>query len=478
MSGERHEPGEVQAEEHELDLLLEYLTRTRGFSFGSYKRPSLARRFRRRMQEIGITEFADYRDYLEVHPDEYPRLFDTLLINVTAFLRDPVAWATLRDRVLPALLAGKEPGSTVRAWCAGCATGQDAYSLAMVLCEVMGTDEVARRVKIYGTDIDDAALTVARQGVYTSRDLESVPRDMVERYFERVNSSHVFRKDLRRCVIFGRHDLNADAPISKLDIVVCRNTLMYFNAEAQSHILDRFHFGLTDSGVLMLGKAETLLTHVDTFTAVDLKNRIFIKTPAPRATGGPPVEAPAPPSPPAEPRPILGTAFDNGPVPQFVVDSEGRLAFANDRARALLGLRAGDLGRPVRELELSYRPVELRPLIEQVRTERLPVDLNDVTWAAPHLGGSPLRLRVQVVPLLDFAGNHLGVAVSASDVTAYHLLEEELQKSNRELETAYEELQSTNEELETTNEELQSTIEELETTNEELQSTNEELERR
>src|SRR3954454_8281873 len=260
-----------------FEALLEFVRRSRGVDFTGYKRTSLERRFRRRMDALACDSFSDYLDFLEVNTEEFEQLFETLLINVTEFFRDPPAWDHLRNDVLPELLAAKDPDEPVRVWSAGCASGQEAYTCAMVLAELMGVDAYRERVKIYATDIDDDALRQARLALYNAKEMESVPEALRERYFERADQRMGFRKDLRRTVIFGRNNLVQDAPISRLDLLVCRNTLMYFNAETQARILRHFHFALNAGGGLMLGKSEMMISHRDLFGAADLKKRIFTK---------------------------------------------------------------------------------------------------------------------------------------------------------------------------------------------------------
>jgi two-component system CheB/CheR fusion protein len=245
----------------DFETLLDFLKSERSIDLTGYKRASLERRVRRRMAELQIESFTDYRDRLEVDPDEYERLLNVVLINVTEFFRDPAAWEHLRDVSLPALLAQRAADEPIRVWSAGCATGQEAYTIAIVLCELLGEAAYRERVKIYATDIDDEALTIARQATFDDRDLESLPGDLQERYFARQEQRHAFRKELRRSLIFGRNNLVTDAPISRLDLLVCRNTLMYFNAETQSHVLRHFHFALRDGGVLMLGRSEMMTSH-------------------------------------------------------------------------------------------------------------------------------------------------------------------------------------------------------------------------
>ena len=469
-----HDTGGVDAE---FEALLDYLKRIRGFDFTGYKRASLMRRVDKEMQEASVGTYGDYMDYLEVHSEAFERLFNTVLINVTTFFRDAVAWGYLSSDVFPRILAAKEDDEPVRIWSAGCASGQEPYSLAIALAEKMGIEALRDRVKIYATDVDEEALAQARAAAFTPREVQGLAPELLAKYFDLEGGRYVFHRELRRVLIFGRHDLLQDAPISRVDLLVCRNTLMYFNSEVQARILARFHFALRDGGFLFLGKAEMLFSHATLFQSLDLKRRVFVKVPrgglrnqmlalvqaGPEEAGG-------------EADSLLRlreTVFNAGLVAQIVVDADGMLTLANDRARALFRLGPRDVGRPLRDLEVSYRPVALRLSIEQATADGRTVVVQDASWAAP--GGETAYLDVAVMPILD-GGDLLGVSVSFSDVTRARQLSEELQESSRELETAYEELQSSNEELETTNEELQSTVEELETTNEELQSTNEELE--
>jgi two-component system CheB/CheR fusion protein len=460
----------------EFDELLLMLKETRGFDFIGYKRSTLMRRVRRRMDARGLVSISEYRDYLELEPDEFPRLFDSLLINVTGFFRDPPTWQALRDTVLPELLPAGGPSHPIRVWSAGCATGEEAYTLAIVLAEQLGTETFTNRVKIYATDLDENALQLARAGVYTERQIAGVEGDLRQKYFEPTGSKYTFRRDLRRQIIFGHNDLTHDAPISRVDLLVARNTLMYFTAETQASVIRRFHFALADPGFLFLGKAEMLLNHGDQFEPVDLRKRLFRKigagglTDSRRPGRDQPEQSLGTPS--AE---LEAAALAAGPVAQLVVDSSGRLAAANVLAETLFNIRPRNVGQPFQDLEVSYRPIELRSVIEHVTLDQRPVDLTDVIWHRIP-GAEPNVYDVSVVPLFRAARELIGVGISFLDVTRYRSLRDELERSNRELERAYEELQSLNEELETTNEELQSTNEELETTNEELQSTNEELE--
>jgi two-component system, chemotaxis family, CheB/CheR fusion protein len=464
-------------EDRDFDSLLDFLRRNRGFDFSAYKRPSLMRRVQRRMQQVSIEKFGDYVDYLEVHPDEFGHLFNSILINVTAFFRDAQAWETLSAEVIPRIIESRKPKEPLRVWCAGVASGEEVYTLAMLIAEAIGSESFQESVKIYATDIDEDALNQARQATYSEKTMEPVPEDLREKYFEQVNGRYSFKKELRRCIIFGRHDLIQDAPISRVDLLVCRNTLMYFNAEAQAKMLLHFHFALKNDGILFLGKSEMLLTHSNIFMPLDLRRRIFTRVVKlglrdPLLVMGNPNNQNIDQV--ANNIRLREAAFDNSAAPQIIVDSDGFLAMANQQARMLFGINIKDLSRPFKDLEISYRPVELRSRIEQAFAEHRLISLKEVEWNIAE--GQKRFLDLQIMPLTSSTGRLVGVSVSFIDVTRDKELQEEVRSSKAELATAYEEVQSTNEELETTNEELQSTNEELETLNEELQSTNEELE--
>ncbi|WP_338773426.1 CheR family methyltransferase [Nocardia vulneris] len=471
---------EIPGPDPALEDLLLFIRDSRGFDFTGYKRTSLTRRIRKRMQEVQVSEYLDYRDLLESNADEFRSLFNTILINVTSFFRDPDAWQYLQREVLPEVIAKTQPDSEIRVWSAGCSSGEETYTLAIAFAEALGLEECVRRVKLYGTDVDEEALREARSGMYSAKALNPLPAELRDRYFEQNGDRFGFRSDLRRRVIFGRHDITRDAPISRLDLLVCRNTLMYFNAEAQSQILDRFRFALRDGGFLFLGKAELLLSEGDRFGVANMRQRIFRRQggdakPARQTnTARLDLDHTAEVHGLTKKRQLSELALDAAPYSVLGLDAEGRVTILNNQVRSQFALTTHDIGRPLSELEISYRPVELRSLIEQAKAERRNIR---VTSAERKLGPDQVQyFEVHVQPLWAADGSDVGVVINFIDTTMHTRLSLEVKVKREELETAYEELQSTNEELETTNEELQSSIEELETTNEELQSTNEELE--
>ena len=359
----------MQGTDPNFEALLGYLKESRGFDFTGYKRSSLMRRVNRRMSQVETSDYLEYLDYLQVHPDEFTALFNTILINVTAFFRDADAWDYLRTDVLEPMVAAKPADSMIRIWSAGCASGEEAYTLAMALAEVLGLEQFRERVKIYATDVDEEQLNEARQASYGEREVQALPPELVEKYFEPINGRFVFRKDLRRSVIFGRNDLVQDAPISRIDLLTCRNTLMYFNAETQAKILGRFHFALAETGVLFLGKAEMLLSHSSLFTPIDLKRRVFRRVPRLYAPPGVTFTDP----PPAAVAGVTGLdelrneVFAASPLAMLALTSDGMVALSNRQLEKLFGVSSRDIGRPFRDLDLSYRPVELRRFIEHAQ---------------------------------------------------------------------------------------------------------------
>src|SRR3954470_3501047 len=270
-------PGDTDSKTEQLQDLLDYLKRSRGFDFSVYKKTTLSRRIEKRMANAQVATFAEHQDYLEVNAREFTELFNTILINVTSFFRDAPAWEFLATDVVPQLLDSRPDDVPLRVWSAGCASGEEGYTAAMVLAEALGADAFKSRVKIYATDLDDEALAEARHGVYPGDALKAVPPPLIDKYFEPTTRGLAFRPDLRRSIIFGRNDLVADAPISRIDLLLCRNVLMYFTPEAQAQILERFNFALNPTGFLFLGKSEMLIAHRELFSPDSLKWRIFRK---------------------------------------------------------------------------------------------------------------------------------------------------------------------------------------------------------
>ncbi len=471
----------------QLNKLMEKLHRERAIDFRGYKPSSLERRVTRRLEATGCEDIEAYTKFLSRRPDEYAKLIDSILINVTQFFRDQEAWDVVRDIVLPQILAQKQPGNQIRMWSAGCATGEEAYSLAILLSELLGSRIADYDVRIYATDIDDQALNVARRGEYSDDAVKALPPEWLEKYFTK-NGQWVVKRELRRMLIFGVHNLVTDAPISHVDLLACRNVLIYMSVELQTRILGKFQYGLEPRGFMFLGKAESLLAASRIFSPVNERWRIFRKESPIGVTGRALVD-----------QQILGQATDlsateyqmisafnegvlrHAPTGIIAVDAKNIVRVVNPAAESIWGIRGLELlGQSIMEANLPPSLQEIVPRVAQSRTQRNENRIAEMDVSGER--GRPFHISVTVDPMLDVRGTVVGATIVAENVTSQvrlrselESLNEQLQATNEELETTNEELQSTNEELETTNEELQATNEELETTNEELQSTNEEL---
>src|SRR5207244_8130136 len=298
--------------------------------------------------------------------------------------RDPGAWEYVGEEIVPRIVEERDPDEPIRIWSTGCATGEEAFTAAMIFAEAMGDEKVRRRVKIYATDVDEQALSTGRHGLYTAKSVAAVPEPLRERYFEPVDSRFAFRKDLRRVVVFGRHDLVQDPPISRIDLLISRNTLIYFDAEAQYRILANFRFALSPDGYLFLGRSEVLVLRTNLFAAVDLKRRVFVKHATALATERHALRREVEPAPEdLGPARLRQAALETSPVPMVVIDADGSLAIANLQARLLFGVSVADVGKPFKDLELSYRPIELRSRMDEVVSERRAVVARGAGVAAP-----------------------------------------------------------------------------------------------
>jgi two-component system CheB/CheR fusion protein len=464
-----------------FDRLVERLKSEHRFDLRDYKSGSLVRRVRARMAQVHVADFADYERLVETDEHEAAALLNTILINVTGFFRDPEAWEVLERDVVPALQEHAAATGSIRIWSAGCSSGEEAFSLAMLFAErapqVLQTD-----VKIYATDVDEDALAAARQGLFRLDQLKDLPEGYIGRYFSREGQLYRFRRELRRLCIFGRHNLVDDPPLARMDLLLCRNVLIYFKTALQERLLPRFYYAIRDEGFLFLGKSETLLARSPWFVPVEAKWRIFRRTryastlpvlaSLQRAAEAPHVTAAAG----AVAGDIdLAAVIDALPVATIVIDTHDTVRVWNAAAEALYGIRREQaVGHHFRDLDISYRAEGLRARIEDVRRGTPAARLDGVVFSGRR--GQAIHADITVEGLFDPGHARLAaILVCAVDITPQTQLRLDLQRLTDQHAAAAEDLHSVNEELETTNEELQSTNEELETTNEELQSTNTEL---
>lgn len=472
-----------------IEQLLQGLVEERAFDLRAYKRSTLERRIGKRMGEIAIRDYAGYLEYVRNNPEEVNTLLSTVLINITEFFRDPQAWEYLRQKALPDLLAHCKPGDSFRGWCAGCASGEEVYSLAILLAEHFGDRIGDYDIRIYATDIDDEALNLARRAEYSADKLRRVRSEWRDKYFHAAHSHYRVNREIRRMVIFGRSNLSSDAPISHVNLIICRNVLIYFGPDAQRQILRRLHYALEKSGIVFFGKAESQLTNSRLFAPLHSRWRIFRRAEnnedqAPRRRER---EAPMKrdDSNGREELEVLQLQqkylFQTLGSGVITLDPQDVVTSMNEFAASAWGVSANEVvGKRLHQSELGRRHPELVESLESTRSG------SEAHLRAPIQKDSEEHILAVVLKPMMLNGDRKGTLIHCEDVTHREKLQvtigqlestgEELQSANEELETTNEELQSTNEELETTNEELQSTNEELETTNEELQSLNEELE--
>ncbi len=471
-----------------------------GRDFGQYKSSTLMRRVRRRMQVLHIEDPNEYIAQLRKLPNEPDLLFREILIGVTRFFRDPAMFEALAETVLPEIIANGGPDKPIRVWVAGCATGEEAYSLAILFKEALTAAESTRHITIFATDIDDRAVTIARAGLYNDAIEADITAERLERHFVRDGQRYRIAKHIRDMCVFSTHDLVKDPPFSKLDMVSCRNLLIYFEAPLQQRVIATFHYGIKSSGFLWLGPSETIAASARLFKAFDKRSRIFRRLDGaaeiPRAPSTNRINATLPIQRGVEADSIDAQAaqlmaqyapayivFDSnhdiqrfsGPVAKFMEPMSGgaslnlfRMLHAQLRSpvRSLVRKALED-HRPIQEtvnFEVAGRPHAINliaePLTEAVGGQRCILLAFQEIMSATPAGG--LKMPDQG-PTVD--PEHVELVAAR----------EKLQTITEELETANEELQSSNEEFQSVNEELHSTVEELETSKEELQSINEEL---
>ncbi|HET7887505.1 MAG TPA: CheR family methyltransferase [Bradyrhizobium sp.] len=492
-----------------LSRVADILRNKTGNDFHGYKQNTFLRRVQRRMQVVQIDDIAAYVDFLRNDKDEAQHLFNDLLIGVTEFFRDKREFEVLETQVIPKIFEDKGAGQQVRIWVLGCATGEEAYSIGILLREYMAKLDAAPHVQIFATDIDGRALAAARVGRYRTTIEDDMSPERLARWFVREGDTYCVVKELREMCIFSQHNVIKDAPFSKLDLVSCRNLLIYLNAELQNRVIPLFHFALLPGRFLFLGNSENVTRHPKLFAPVDRRARIFKKLetgtrlppefPITTAAGRAAVELP----------PVRSFGPDVGLErraqriaerysPAYVITDENfQILHFSGRTGRYIEPTAGAatldlLGLVHRDLRLELRTALSRALEtnEPVHTEQVQLGLN----------GHRVLVDITVEPVLDGPAGHRNFVVLFKDgpvrvtdtsdadpnalVRTEHVerLESELRATRERLQATIEELESTNEELKSSNEEyqslneeLQSANEELETSREELQSVNEEL---
>nr|MBK7070066.1 PAS domain-containing protein [Deltaproteobacteria bacterium] len=495
-----------------LDQIFDRLRRVFGVDFAGYKPTTIERRLGRRLALRKLERGEDYLTLLDSDAEELKSLYGDLLIGVTAFFRDRETFELLESTVVPRLFAGRSPDSPVRVWVPGCSSGEEAYSIAMCVIEHLDTLGVQIPVQIFATDIDDRALARARLGLYPLGVELDISAGRLQRFFTRQGDAWQVSQRLRAMVIFAHHNLGKDPPFSRLDLVSCRNVLIYMQPSLQKRVLRVFHYALKPDGFLQLGASESVGDAAELFSLVDRRLKLYSRKSAPPtgvfdlssgSRGGPFSLGSRPALPTAEHRPMVSTqqladrmVLEKFGPPGMLVDEKLDVIQFRGQTGPYLGPSAGVATLNVLKLVRPELLPELRQALQTAASHGV-----EVTSGPVALLGSPASAAVvvDVMPLRDGPGREQCLLVMFRDAptataaaaavtseeagaTQVRALETELlvtkeylQTSVRELEVANEELQTANEELQSTNEELQSTNEELETSKEELQSTNEEL---
>jgi two-component system CheB/CheR fusion protein len=491
-----------------LSRIYDLLRAQTGHDFSEYKDRTFQRRVQRRMQVVQTTKLDDYVGRLQKEPDEVAALLRDLLIGVTDFFRDAAAFAALETLVVPKLFENKGADDEVRIWVSGCATGEEAYSIAMLLREYMDQLDKPPKVQIFATDIDEAALGVARGARYSANLVKGVSTERLQRFFVSEAGGYNLVRELRDMCIFSAHSVIRDPPFSRLSLISCRNLLIYLKPALQTQVIPMFHYALLLGGHLFLGLSENVARYNDLFLSLDRKNRVFrrrdlvarphlqLRQFLPRGDG-----AASGPSPRAQPqradllRQVATTIVERFGPTYVIVDEVGEALYFSDGTGKYLQAAAGPATRDVVAMARQGLRADLRAALyrakqsgRRVTRDRVAVQIDGgvqtiCLTVEPIAEGSEIAYGVVFADLgaarakAEDGTEHPGREGAAFDQVERELKEtrERLQSTIEELETANEEFRSANEELLSVNEELQSTNEELETSKEEMQSTNEEL---
>jgi two-component system CheB/CheR fusion protein len=509
--------------EQDLGRIFTLLRTAHDVDFTNYKPATIERRIRRRMALHKVETLGDYAGILREHAEEVENLYNDILIRVTSFFRDPEVFAALQNEILPALVRnrGDKP---VRIWVPGCATGEEVYSLAIVFHEALAALSIDCPMQVFGTDVSDTSIDRARSGMYTESIAAEVSPERLRRFFTRVDGGYRVAKSVRDCCIFARQNLTKDPPFSKLDLISCRNVLIYLGAVLQRRVMSIFHYSLQPEGYLVLGNSETIGNYADLFTIVDRRNKIYQRKGAlgrlPADMTRPALphsshhmdrirliddEAVAPPNLFREADRVLLTRFTPAGV---VIDEEMEILQFRGRTSAYLepapGTASFNLLKMVREGLLA----EVRTAIHTAKKKDTTVRREGITVTSD---GHTQTVNLDVIPFVGPSGGRFFIVLFEAaqaesgtkarrkkstppdadtkqsarlkrelEATRDYLqsIIEEQEAMNEELRSANEEIQSSNEELQSTNEELETAKEELQSSNEELMTLNEELEHR
>jgi two-component system CheB/CheR fusion protein len=481
-----------------------------GHDFSNYKRPTLLRRIERRINIHNLPDLPSYIAYIHQNADEIHSLLKDLLISVTNFFRDKKAFEVIETEVLPILLKSKTSENQLRIWAAGCATGEEAYSIAILCAEATSGIIDGPKVQIFATDIDEAAIAQAREGLYSINDLADMSPERLRRFFVKEEDSYRIRREVREMVMFATHNFLKDPPFSRLDLISCRNVMIYLNRVAQERVAETFHFALNPGGFLFLGTSETVDGASDLYTNYNRENHIFQSRQATHKN------YPIPESVPhfrIDQRRLATTLEQENKIlerisfgdlhqqlleqyapPSIVVNEEYDIVHVSERAGRYMQITGGEPSKNLLKLIKQELRLELRSALYQAVQRQAAVEARGLKLT---IGSHTETINIHVRPVLragDTARGFIlvifetsidnsepGILLNSDEPVAKHLEEEliglkaRLRSSNEQHEFQQEELKASNEELQAMNEELRSSAEELETSKEELQSINEEL---
>lgn len=523
-----------------LRAFLSQLRARSGIDFRQYKTPTISRRLARLMVASRSESLADYLRFLNANPDAYQRLVSSFLIKVTGFFRDPALFDYLRETVLPALIhESRERKRELRIWSAGCATGEEAYSVAILLAELLGDEVEQIPLRIFATDLDAEAITFARKGVYPENALDSMSKELIEKYFTKLDGAYQVKKRIRNLVVFGEYDLGQRAPFPAIDLVLCRNVLIYFTKELQQRTLQLFAFSLRSGGYLVLGKAETVSPLPNFFAAIDdllkiyrregerllipgrvakppvLPERASLRRHAVRANALPRTSETSPRWSLTD---RLGAFLFDSPIGIVVVDRNYDIQTINQSARTGLGIHGQGIGEDLIHLASDVPALELKNAVDSAFRSEMPTGDEEfevfdkatnesrfvqLSCYPDKSAGEDGRIERVLLTIIDVTrvskrrriaereSEEQRASLRALTAQRDELLSrqralmdandeltsknDELRSTNEQLLIAAEEAEASAEEVETLNEEMQATSEELETLNEELQATVEEL---
>jgi two-component system CheB/CheR fusion protein len=503
------------SEHSQLRAFLDDIREQSGIDFSSYKQPTIERRLQRRMIATGNETMTDYIQHVQEQPEERQRLITSFLIKVTEFFRDPELYTYLGDEVMPDLIRqARDRGGDLRIWSAGCATGEEAYSLAMTVADAIGDSHGNLNVKIFATDLDETAVTFARRGIYPARSLSGVSPEQLARYFSPFGDDFEVKKTLRRMLVFGEHDLGQRAPFPRIDMILCRNVLIYFTLALQRRALQLFAFSLRTGGCLVLGKSESVSPLAEFFTVDNSRLKVFrrigdrVLLPPSRIRDAAPISLSSIRT--ASPfaairtqRPVAETHTRAASwqsdhvllgltVGVVTIDRNYDIRYINGEARRLFGIHSSALEQDFIHLIKHYDPAPVRRAIDDsLASETL------ATVVVQPLASHPDAQRVLEIGCSQIArtgeDDEVVVVLTAVDVTDREQLRQrqagaeeinsrltkandEVLAANQDLSYTISRLRSENEELMVVTEEIQAATEEVETLNEELQASNEELE--